>query len=120
MSLKTCIIRYFPHIVITLMLLLVAITAHPLPTWTSHDLTPWPMPASFRNGTAILTFAPASLSISAATSGSPLLERAIARYTELILKSSAASPVPADGLVEASTRVSALKLTISVQSVDSG
>jgi len=94
----------------------VACSAHPLPTWTSHDLTPWPMPTSFRNGTATLTFAPASLSISAGTPGSPLLERAIARYTDLIRKSSATSPVPASSLVEDSARASALKLTISVQS----
>jgi len=61
--------------------------------WTSTDLTPWPKPSSFTNGTGTLVVHNTSVKISL-TATSSLLNRAILRYMKIVQQQSVHSPVP--------------------------
>lgn len=85
-------------------------------SYTSLETTPWPRPAAFTNGTAVLKVGPAANSLTiTTTSKSELLTDAIKRYTEAIEQSSAHSPAP-PSLLEQAVEAASVQVRVEVSS----
>lgn len=82
-------------------------------TWTSGELTPWPMPASVSNGTDSLRVSAADVEITTECP-SQILERAIQRYKTVIAQGSPPTPVP-DAAVVRSRAATKVALSVSVE-----
>lgn len=96
--------------------LALAFPPHPVATWTSHEVTPWPKPAQATNGTHdVLAISKVSQLHITTASKSELLARAIERYTNIIENASPKPPLR--GTVEGKA-VPTLELTLNVDSDD--
>ena len=89
---------------------------HPLPTYQSPELTPWPKPRAATNGTGTVSGI-GSVSISSASS-SPLLQRALQRWAAVIRNSSALSPVALTAAQITSVASVKVALVVTVDSDD--